>query len=142
MRDIVAQLKLPDVNIFKTFFVHYILNTLPQQYGLFKISYNIYKDKLSINELMTISIQEEEKLLMEIKECTYANKKEKGKIPCQEEIKNEYKYFFNKKKEHMSRIMLNFRNSFRRKVIQSFLFVMNLILLMLIMIHSGLTLFL
>ena len=79
MRDIVAQLKLLEVNIFKTFFVHYILNTLPLQYGLFKISYNIYKDKWPINELMTICVQEEEKLLMEVKECAYAKRKRKVK---------------------------------------------------------------
>jgi hypothetical protein len=45
MRDTVAQLKKLEVEISKSFLVHYILNTLPHQYGPFKISYNIHKDK-------------------------------------------------------------------------------------------------
>ena len=48
--------------------MHFILNTLPHQYGPFKISYNTHKDKWSINELMTICIQEEKMLVMELGE--------------------------------------------------------------------------
>ena len=48
-----------------TFLVHYILNTLPQQYSPFKISYNTQKDKWSINELLTMCAQEEGRLMME-----------------------------------------------------------------------------
>ncbi|XP_073136810.1 uncharacterized protein [Henckelia pumila] len=33
MRDIAARLKILEVDIYETFLVHYILNTLPQQYG-------------------------------------------------------------------------------------------------------------
>ena len=40
MRDIVAQLKTLEVEMFDSFLVHYILNTLPQKYEPFKISYN------------------------------------------------------------------------------------------------------
>ena len=54
--DIVAQLKSLEVTMSNTFFVHYILNTLPQQYSPFKISYNTHKDKWSINELLTICV--------------------------------------------------------------------------------------
>ncbi|KAL5825733.1 hypothetical protein ACOSQ3_021796 [Xanthoceras sorbifolium] len=54
MRDIVAKLKKLEVNISESFLVLYILNSLPQQYGPFKISYNTHKDKWSINELMTM----------------------------------------------------------------------------------------
>ena len=49
----------------ETFLEHHILNTLPQQYGPFKISYNTYKDNWSINELLTMCVQEEGRLLME-----------------------------------------------------------------------------
>ena len=49
MRGIVAQLKSLEVTMSDTFLVHYILNTLPQQYSPFKISYNTHKDKWSIN---------------------------------------------------------------------------------------------
>lgn len=68
MRDTVAQLKKLKVEISESFLVHYILNTLPHQYGPFKISYNTHKDKWSINELMTMCIQEEESLVMELGE--------------------------------------------------------------------------
>ncbi|KAL5777234.1 hypothetical protein ACOSP7_010160 [Xanthoceras sorbifolium] len=56
MRDIAAQLKKLKVDMSESFLVHYILNTLPQQYEPFKISYNIHKDKWSINELMTMCV--------------------------------------------------------------------------------------
>ena len=65
MRDIVAQMKKLEVEMSKSFLVHFILNTLPPQYGPFKISYNIHKDKWYINELMTMCVQEEERLMME-----------------------------------------------------------------------------
>ena len=45
MRDIAAQLKTLEVEMSETFLVHYILNTFPQAYGPFKISYNTHKDK-------------------------------------------------------------------------------------------------
>ena len=56
MRDIAAQLKSLEVIMLDTFLVHYILNTLPQQYSPFKISYNTHKDKWSINELLTMCV--------------------------------------------------------------------------------------
>ena len=65
MRDIAAQLKSLKVTMSNTFLVHYILNTLPQQYSPFKISYNTHKDKWSINELLTMCVQEEGRLIME-----------------------------------------------------------------------------
>ncbi|XP_022894012.1 uncharacterized protein LOC111408493 [Olea europaea var. sylvestris] len=58
MRDISAQLKKLEVEMSESLLVHYILNSLPQGYGLFKISYNTHKDKWSINELMTMCVQE------------------------------------------------------------------------------------
>ena len=54
MRDIAAQLKSLEVTMSDTFLVHYILNTLPQQYSPFKISYNTHKDEWSINELLIV----------------------------------------------------------------------------------------
>ena len=70
MRDTMAQLKKLEVEISESFLVHYILNTLPNQYRPFKISYNTHKDKWSINELMTMCVQEEERLEMEMGEST------------------------------------------------------------------------
>ena len=45
MRDIVAQLKGLEVEMLDSFLVHYMLNTLPQEYAPFKISYKTHKDK-------------------------------------------------------------------------------------------------
>ena len=111
MMDTVIQLKLLEVDMSETFLVHYILNTLPHQYGPFKISYNMHKDKWSINELMTMCIQEEGRLIMEVGEGAYtviqgkyklqAKEKGKHKIPPQEEIKKQSKCFFCKKKGHV-----------------------------------------
>ncbi|RDX85001.1 hypothetical protein CR513_33871, partial [Mucuna pruriens] len=44
---------------------HFILYTLPHQYTPFKISYNTHKDKWSINELLIICVQDEERLIIE-----------------------------------------------------------------------------
>ena len=115
LRDTTAQLKALEVDMSKTFIVHYILNTLLQQYGPFKISYNTHKDKWSINELLTMCVQEEGRLLMEQEECVMlvteakyhnqgrnqsknqANKKGKNKVPLQGGIKKESKCFFCKR---------------------------------------------
>ncbi|XP_071906054.1 uncharacterized protein [Coffea arabica] len=54
MRDIVAKLKSLKVEISESFLVHFILNSLPSEYILFKISYNTHKEEWSINELLTM----------------------------------------------------------------------------------------
>ncbi|KAL6334832.1 hypothetical protein AAG906_022821 [Vitis piasezkii] len=79
MRDIVAQLKKLEVEMSESFLVHFILNTLPPQYGPFKISYNTHKDKWSINELMTMCVQEEGRLMMEQGESAMLVTQRKGK---------------------------------------------------------------
>nr|XP_009780415.1 PREDICTED: uncharacterized protein LOC104229460 [Nicotiana sylvestris]XP_016439374.1 PREDICTED: uncharacterized protein LOC107765263 [Nicotiana tabacum] len=45
MRDIPAKLKSLEVDMSEPFLVHFILNSLPAEYGPFKISYNTHKDK-------------------------------------------------------------------------------------------------
>ncbi|RVW76356.1 Retrovirus-related Pol polyprotein from transposon TNT 1-94 [Vitis vinifera] len=66
----------------ESFLVHFILNTLSPQYRPFKISYNTHKDKWSINELMTMCVQEKGRLLMEQGESAMlgkqTNKSKKG----------------------------------------------------------------
>ena len=103
LRDIAAQLQTLEVTLSDTFLVHYILNTLRQQYSPFKISYNTHKDKWSINELLTMCVQEEGRLMMEEGEqvnlTTFGKKrkdqdKRKGRIPIQSGIKKESKCFF------------------------------------------------
>eukprot|EP00253_Pinus_taeda_P031110 PITA_31110 len=119
MRDTVAQLKKLEVDISESFLVHYILNTLPHQYGPFKISYNTHKDKWSINELMNMCVQEEERLVMELGESamlttrgkgkSQANRKGKGKVPPQAGIKKDSKCFFCKKKGHTKKECAKFK---------------------------------
>ena len=84
MKDIAAKLKTLEVEKSETFLVHYILNTLPQQYGPFKISYNTHKDKWSINELMTMCVQEEGRLVMEAGESVHLATQRKNKGQSQE----------------------------------------------------------
>ncbi|KAL6324389.1 hypothetical protein AAG906_012993 [Vitis piasezkii] len=106
MRDIVAQLKKLEVEMSESFLVHFILNTLPPQYGPFKISYNTHKDKWSINELMTMCVQEEGRLLMEQEESailvaqrkgkkgkSQASQKGKQQIPPKSDIKKDEKWY-------------------------------------------------
>ncbi|WRX07875.1 hypothetical protein QQP08_000362 [Theobroma cacao] len=71
MRDIVAHLNSLKMEIFDDFLVHFILNFFPSQYNPFKISYNTYKDKWSINELLAMCVQEEVRLIQENGESAY-----------------------------------------------------------------------
>src|SRR3954469_4120410 len=120
MLDIAAQLKTFEVEMSESFLVHFILNTLPRQYNQFKISYNTHKNKWSINELMTMCVQEEERLLLENveesahrafkgKDKRHETKKGKGKLPAQADIKKESKCFFCKKKEHIKKDCVKYK---------------------------------
>ncbi|RVW25895.1 Retrovirus-related Pol polyprotein from transposon TNT 1-94 [Vitis vinifera] len=128
MRDIVAQLKKLEVEMSESFLVHFILNTLPLQYGPFKISYNTHKDKWSINELMTMCVQEEGRLLMEQGESamlvtqrkgkkgkSQASQKGKQQISPKSDIKKDEKCFFCKKKGHVKKKCLKFQNWLEKK---------------------------
>ncbi|KAL5831966.1 hypothetical protein ACOSQ4_017320 [Xanthoceras sorbifolium] len=88
-------------------------------YRPFKISYNTHKDKWSVNELMTMCVQEEGRLLQEQgdsamlttkgKGKTQANQKGKSKIPPKADIKKKSKCFFCKKKGHMKKDRAKFK---------------------------------
>jgi hypothetical protein len=79
MRDIAAQLKSLEIEILESFLVNFILNSLPVEYGLFKISYNTHKEKWSINELLTMCVQEEERLKHENLNSAHFVTHKKGK---------------------------------------------------------------
>ena len=71
MRDIAIQLKSLEIEMSESFFIHFILNSLPTEFGPFNISYNTHKEKWSINELLTMCVQEEERLNQESIESAY-----------------------------------------------------------------------
>ena len=71
MRGIAAQLKSLEIKMFEYFLVHFILNSLPSEYEPFNISYNTHKEKWSINELLTMCVQEEGRLNQESIESAY-----------------------------------------------------------------------
>eukprot|EP00268_Persea_americana_P054355 TRINITY_DN6224_c0_g2_i2.p2 TRINITY_DN6224_c0_g2~~TRINITY_DN6224_c0_g2_i2.p2 ORF type:complete len:129 (-),score=11.18 TRINITY_DN6224_c0_g2_i2:632-1018(-) len=81
MRDIAAQLKSLEVTFSGSFLVHLVLNSLPEEYGPFKISYNTHKEKWSINELLTICVQDEGRLKQEKLESAHlvSHEKEQAK---------------------------------------------------------------
>ncbi|RVX14397.1 hypothetical protein CK203_017243 [Vitis vinifera] len=125
MRDVVAQLKKLEVEMCESFLVHFILNTLSPQYGPFKISYNAHKDKWSINELMTMCVQKEGRLMMEQGESvmlvtqkkgkSQASQKMKHRIPPKVDIKKDEKCFFCKKKGHVKKKCLKFQKWLEKK---------------------------
>ncbi|KAF7844302.1 Retrovirus-related Pol polyprotein from transposon TNT 1-94 [Senna tora] len=59
MRDIAAQLKSLDIDITDCFLVSLILNSLSSRFRRFKITYNTQKENWSINELLSMCVQEE-----------------------------------------------------------------------------------
>ncbi|GMP50558.1 hypothetical protein CsSME_00017128 [Camellia sinensis var. sinensis] len=62
MVDIAAKLKTLGMQVDETFLVQFILNSLPSQFGAFKIHYNTNKVKWSLNELTNMCVQEEVRL--------------------------------------------------------------------------------
>ena len=57
MSNLAAKLKDLGMNVDEFFLVHFILNSLPLQYGLFQIHYNTIKDKWNVNELASMLVQ-------------------------------------------------------------------------------------
>ncbi|KAK3033128.1 hypothetical protein RJ639_036487 [Escallonia herrerae] len=65
MNDMASQLKGLDMEISEGFLVHFIMTSLPAQFGPFKINYNTQKEKWKMNELISMCVQEEERLKSE-----------------------------------------------------------------------------
>ncbi|KAK3002349.1 hypothetical protein RJ639_021364 [Escallonia herrerae] len=63
--NMASQLKGLDMKIFEGFLVHFIMTSLPAQFGPFKINYNTQKDKWKMNELISMCVQEKERLKSE-----------------------------------------------------------------------------
>lgn len=54
MSNVVNQLNALKMSISKYFLVQFILNPLPLEYGLYKISYKTHKNKKTIHKLSTL----------------------------------------------------------------------------------------
>ncbi|CAN1216838.1 hypothetical protein LINPERPRIM_LOCUS788 [Linum perenne] len=65
MSHIVSKLKALKVDLSEEFLVLMVLVSLPSQFSQFKISYNCQKEKLSLNELISHCVQEEDRLKQE-----------------------------------------------------------------------------
>ncbi|KAL4340139.1 hypothetical protein GQ457_08G024220 [Hibiscus cannabinus] len=125
MQDLAARLKALEVEMSDSFLVHYILNTLPPQYGPFKISYNTHKDKWSIDELLTMCDQQEGRLILEMRESALtftqgkrpvqAKQRGKAKMQPQADIKKEFTCFFCKKKGHLKKDCVKYKGWLEKK---------------------------
>ncbi|XP_038983363.1 uncharacterized protein LOC120111061 [Phoenix dactylifera] len=62
LRDIAAQLKSLEVDMSETFLVHFVLNSLPMEYAPFKISYNTHTEKWTMNQLLAMCVDEEQRI--------------------------------------------------------------------------------
>ncbi|KAL3530447.1 hypothetical protein ACH5RR_009769 [Cinchona calisaya] len=62
MSNVAARLKTLGMAVEDSFFVQFILNSLPPNYGPFQINYNTIKDKWDVNELASKLVQEEARL--------------------------------------------------------------------------------
>ncbi|CAH9110895.1 unnamed protein product [Cuscuta europaea] len=69
MSDMSHKLKGMDMEISEGFLVHFIMTSLPTQFGPFKINYNTQKEKWQMSELIAMCVQEEERLKIENPRC-------------------------------------------------------------------------
>ncbi|CAH9124977.1 unnamed protein product [Cuscuta epithymum] len=65
MSDMANKLKGMDMEISEGFLVHFIMTSLPTQFGPFKINYNTQREKWKMSELIAMCVQEEERLKVE-----------------------------------------------------------------------------
>ncbi|XP_071740502.1 uncharacterized protein [Rutidosis leptorrhynchoides] len=63
--DMASKLKGMDMEISEGFLVHFIMTSLPSQFGPFKINYNTQKEKWKMCELIAMCVEEEERLKIE-----------------------------------------------------------------------------
>jgi len=65
MNDMAAKLNGMDMAISEGFLVHFIMTSLPAQFGPFKINYNTQKEKWKMSELIAMCVEEEERIKAE-----------------------------------------------------------------------------
>ncbi|VFQ90269.1 unnamed protein product [Cuscuta campestris] len=88
MNDMARKLKGLDMEISEGFLVHFIMTSLSASFEAFKVNYNTQKVKWSMNELIAMCVQEEERLKLDKPDVAYlmtANpKKRKGNVDKKE----------------------------------------------------------
>ncbi|GAV68278.1 UBN2_2 domain-containing protein, partial [Cephalotus follicularis] len=62
MNDMASKLKGMEMEISEGFLVHFIITSLPVQFGPFKINYNTQREKWKMSESISMCVQEEERL--------------------------------------------------------------------------------
>ncbi|KAL4569139.1 hypothetical protein LXL04_024770 [Taraxacum kok-saghyz] len=90
MIDMANKLKSMDMEISEGFLVHFIMTSLPIQFGPFKINYNTQREKWKMSELIAMCVQQEERLKIEKPEVAYVTTttnldKKKGKSVSEKE---------------------------------------------------------
>ncbi|KAG6525526.1 hypothetical protein ZIOFF_015488 [Zingiber officinale] len=79
MNDMATQLKAMDMEISEGFLIHFIMTSLPSQFGSFKINYNTQKEKWKMSELISICDQEEEIVKAETPNSAHFTTQRQGK---------------------------------------------------------------
>ncbi|KAG6639801.1 hypothetical protein CIPAW_10G127600 [Carya illinoinensis] len=132
MRDIVSQLKGLKIEISEPFLVHFILDSLPSEYGPFKISYNTHKENWSVTDLLTMCVQEEERMKHDRPESANMvvndkvktekgqsgpQKKRKHNVPSKSNGSNGKKVtcFFCKKEGHVKKSCIKYKEWLEKK---------------------------
>ena len=81
MSHLASKLRAHKLDLFEDLLVYLVLISLPTQFNQFKVSYNCRKETLSLNELISHCVQEEERLKQEKIESAHLSgtSKDKGK---------------------------------------------------------------
>ena len=83
-----SKLKSMEMEISDGFLVHFIMSSLPQEFSPFVINYNSMKIKWGIDELITMCVQEEERLKAE--RIDHANQFKHSEKKRYKKFKKEY----------------------------------------------------
>ncbi|KAL3617107.1 hypothetical protein CASFOL_039501 [Castilleja foliolosa] len=81
MSNTASKLKALKLELSDDLLVHLVLISLPAHFSQFKVSYNCQKEKLTLNELISYCVQEEERLKQDKSESAHfaSTSKDKGK---------------------------------------------------------------
>ncbi|XP_070043917.1 uncharacterized protein [Nicotiana tomentosiformis] len=117
MANMAEQLKAMDITISESFLVQFVLNSLPSQFGPFKISYKTNMNKWTVDELIAMCVQEEKRLkgegllLVQQVKGPKNGKRNENKGTTHDGVnKGNMKCFFCKKKGHLKKDCLKFKN--------------------------------